>query len=107
MKTYIVAVTVGVASLGIAQVKDTTLEFSQQSIELPALSLSGAAQQLLQSRLPDMTPRVSPMRQKIISNMPITRADEGIDAKVLIARPDATKDFKLELKSPQVESAEE
>ncbi len=110
MKIRILAVVVGIASSGTAGAQSGALEFPRQSIELPSLSLSGAAAEALQSRLPDMTPRTSNARSErrshpnMVSHMPIKRPDEGVDAKVLIATPDAMKDFKLRVVTPEVES---
>ena len=104
IKHYIVAATAIVGSMGTAHAQDAALDFPRQSIELPALSLSGAAQQVLKSRLPDMTPRALRTHQKKLSTMPVGKPHEEIGDKVLIARPDVMKGFRLEVASPKVES---
>ena len=103
MKTCILTLAVSVVSLQIARAQDTSLEFPRRSIDLPSLSLSGAAQQSSENRFPDMTPRISPTRTAT-SYMEFKKASARIDEKALIARPDATRDLRLNEDSPKVES---
>ena len=111
MKTHIITTLVLLASSAAVHAQGVALEFSSRSIDLPKLSLSGAAQQALKDQLPDLTPRISrPMSgaegsTSYYSNMPVKAPDEKVDAKLTIKHPDSSVDYKLRVATPKVESS--
>jgi hypothetical protein len=108
MKTSVFTFLAAGASIGIAHAQNTVSEFPRRSIECPALSLLGAADQTVQSRLRDaltlnldvLDPRAI---TKMYSRMPIKKPDESIDAKIAKA-PDSSIEYKSRVVVPAIES---
>ena len=93
-----------------AAVEPPSLAFPEQKIGLPPLSLAQSGSQLPPAGLwqPDLLTRFSfravAKPPKRVSNMPVIVPRENADAKMVKA-PDASTDYKLIVKTPDVESS--
>jgi hypothetical protein len=79
VKTRLLTLLIAIATFGRARAEDAALEFPGQRIDLPALSLSGAAKQALERRL--STQALREIRDAGYSNFFIVRK-RGADKRV-------------------------
>jgi hypothetical protein len=108
MKTLFLALLAVWPALAVAA-EPPSLAFPEQKIGLPPLSLAQSGRQLPPAGLwhPDALTRFSfraaAKPPKRVSNMPIVVPRENADAKMVKA-PDTSTDYKLIVKTPDVES---
>ncbi|HEY5212451.1 MAG TPA: hypothetical protein VIJ38_05445 [Acidobacteriaceae bacterium] len=98
MKAFLTIALVALPSLGFSA--DSSLAFPEAKIDGPPLSLEQSAQQGVPSLVYDFRPVQSIIR---ISRMPIIAPETDCDPK-LIVKPDATRDYKMTVISPDVGS---
>ncbi len=105
MKRFIGGLVALVAGLSLARGEDAPLQFGSRAIEKPALSLLGAAAEAVQQRLGEvLAGRAGVAGQtRTYSRMPIMKPDESID-RGMVKAPDASRDYKLQVIKPKVES---
>ncbi len=87
--------------------------FAPRKIEVPQLSLTESVKQGqlvppdpgVQTIAAGFRIRASEARQKMVSNMPVLVPKPGVDENMPIVRADASKDFKMIVREPQIEIA--
>ncbi len=112
MKTLAVFV-IAISCLGFGAEVASLPTFEQRKIEVPQLSLTESVKQGqlvpsdpgVQTIAAGFRIRASEARQKMVSNMPVLVPKPGVDENMPIVRADASKDFKMMVREPQIEIA--